>query len=89
MHCLVSQNVDGLHRKTGVDIHKMVELHGNTNLEKCKKCNKYYMRDFRTRTAKNVHDHKTTRKCDNPNCKGDLYDSIINFGENLDEKVLN
>lgn len=47
------------------------------------------MRDFRTRTAKNVHDHKTTRKCDNPNCKGDLYDSIINFGENLDEKVLN
>lgn len=41
------------------------------------------MRDFRTRTATKVHEHKTTRKCDNSKCGGDLYDSIINFGENL------
>lgn len=46
------------------------------------------MRDYRTRTAQKVHDHKTSRKCDNPSCKGDLYDSIINFGENLVEEVL-
>lgn len=38
------------------------------------------------RTAKKVHDHKTGRKCA---CGGDLYDSIINFGENLPEKELN
>lgn len=38
------------------------------------------------RTAKKVHDHKTGRKCI---CGGDLYDSIINFGENLPEKELN
>ena len=66
----------------------MSEVHGNTNLEVCKKkgCGKQYLRDYRTRTAKNVHDHKTGRKCE---CKGDLYDSIINFGENLPEKELN
>lgn len=29
-----------------------------------------------------MHDHKTGRKCV---CGGDLYDSIINFGENLPE----
>lgn len=36
-----------------------------------------------------MHDHKTTRKCDDPTCKGQLHDSIINFGENLPEKELN
>ena len=86
---LVSQNVDGLHRRSGFDPEKLAELHGNTNLEICGKCKKKYMRDFRCRTAQKVLDHITTRKCDNPNCKGDLYDSIINFGENLPEKELN
>ena len=41
------------------------------------------MRDWRTRTAKTVHDHKTGRICDS--CGGDLVDSIINFGDNLNE----
>ncbi len=86
---LVSQNIDGLHRRSGFDIEKLAELHGNTNLEICKKCNKKYMRDFRCRTAQKVLDHITMRKCDNPACRGDLYDSIINFGESLPEKELN
>ena len=32
---IISQNIDGLHRKSGVPIHKIAELHGNTNLEIC------------------------------------------------------
>ena len=82
---LISQNIDGLHRKSGFPIKKLSEVHGNTNLEICKakNCKKQYMRDFRTRTAQKVHDHKTGRKCEN--CGGDLFDSIINFGEDLPE----
>merc|ERR1711862_705592 len=33
-------------------------------------------------------EHKTGRKCDDPKCKGDLKDTIINFGENLREDIL-
>ena len=82
---LISQNIDGLHRRSGIPISKLAEVHGNTNLEKCKKCGKGYMRDTRVRNAQRVHEHETGRKCDDPKCRGALCDSIINFGENLPE----
>ena len=41
------------------------------------------------RNAQKTKDHKTGRKCDDPKCKGDLADSIINFGENLKQEILN
>lgn len=87
---IISQNIDGLHRKSGFPADKLYELHGNTNLEFCAKCDKAYMRDFRCRRNGNKNfDHVTGRKCDNPKCYGDLYDSVINFGENLRDDVYN
>lgn len=86
---IISQNTDGLHRKSGIPADQISEVHGNTNLEKCQKCGKEYMRDFRVRTAQKVKEHKTGRKCDNTACGGDLADTIINFGENLNEDILN
>ncbi len=85
---LVSQNIDGLHRKSGIPYEQLAEVHGNRNLEKCAKCGRHYLRDFRTRTALDVHDHKTGRKCDDPKCGGDLYDTIINFEEDLPKRDL-
>jgi len=41
------------------------------------------------RDTQSPHDHKTTRKCDDPSCKGQLYDTIINFGDRLSERELN
>ena len=45
----VSQNIDGLHRRSGLSPNHLAELHGNTNLEKCKECKRQYLRDFKTR----------------------------------------
>ena len=80
---VVSQNVDGLHRKSGINPDMMSELHGNTNLEVCEQCGQEYMRDTRVRNAKGVKEHRTGRTCDNARCNGFLKDTIINFGENL------
>lgn len=88
MKFLVSQNTDGLHRKSGVTPDKISELHGNTNREKCADCGKEYLRDFRVRNAQRVKDHRTGRACDDPNCRGQLEDTIINFGEGLPEEDL-
>ena len=85
---LISQNVDGLHRKSGIPASKIAELHGNTYLETCKVCRKDYLRDYETRTNADVHRHETGRRCDNGDCGGELCDSIINFGENLREEVV-
>ena len=50
----VSQNVDGLHRRSGLRPSELAELHGNTNLETCSSCSKQYLRDFKTRCVCNV-----------------------------------
>lgn len=80
---LISQNCDGLHRKSGILPDRISELHGNNNREYCRDCGKEYIRDFRAVASyeKTVHDHRTGRKC--ARCGGVLLDSIINFGEAL------
>ncbi|KAJ4461701.1 putative Sir2 family protein [Paratrimastix pyriformis] len=80
---LISQNTDGLHRRSGIDVAHFSELHGNSNLERCERCGKEFLRDGRVRNAHGVHEHHTGRKCV---CGGGLLDTIINFGENLPEK---
>lgn len=92
MKQIISQNTDGLHRRSGVTCTQLCELHGNSNLEKCDAkggCWAQYLRDFRCRNPKiGVKTHITGRVCDNPNCGGKLRDTIINFGENLPESQL-
>ena len=83
---VVSQNCDGFHVKSGIKRTDMSELHGNTNVEICKKCNIEYYRPFRCRTATRSHEHLTDRKCDK--CQGFLEDTIVNFGESLPHETL-
>ncbi|KAI2617602.1 DHS-like NAD/FAD-binding domain-containing protein [Hypomontagnella submonticulosa] len=85
---LISQNCDGLHRRSGILPDRLSELHGNNNREYCKECGKEYIRDFRAVASqeKTIHDHRTGRKY--ALCGGVLLDSLIHFGENLFEEPL-
>merc|ERR1712154_43864 len=51
---LISQNTDGLHRRSGFPINHLSELHGNSTLEECPICGKVYLRDYRCRNKKNL-----------------------------------
>lgn len=96
---VVSQNVDGLHLRSGVPRAKMSELHGNTYLAKCWGCGWEKLSDRRIRGVDRSRVCKECRPrvphfchcadmapCER--CGGVLKDSIIHFGENLPEKDL-
>jgi len=85
---LISQNCDGLHRRSGFPPDKIAELHGNSNLELCSRCGKEFLRDYSATSSYryDVHDHRTGRNC--TECGGELVDSIINFGESLPEHAI-
>lgn len=63
---VVSQNVDGLHRRSGIPAEHLAEVHGNCFLEKCPHCGTVYVRDFEMST---VGFQLTGRKCTAKRCR--------------------
>ena len=64
---IISQNVDGLHVKSGIPLANISELHGNNHLEICEYCERSYMRTFNVRKVL-TKNHKTGRKCNDTKC---------------------
>ncbi|EIE25513.1 SIR2-family protein HDAC1 [Coccomyxa subellipsoidea C-169] len=82
---VVSQNVDGLHLRSGVPRSKIAELHGNCFAERCPRCKKEYIRDFEIET---VGFRQTGRTCSVEGCKGKLKDHILDWEDALPEDEL-
>jgi len=90
---LISQNVDGLHAKSGIPFEKLAELHGNMYFMKCLECNtKMTFEDAGWDKNKWGNGYRTGRvrkgqpTC--PKCQGRLISSIVNFGDPLPEEDL-
>eukprot|EP00887_Chlorella_sp_A99_P002716 scaffold6.g2716.t1 len=77
---LVSQNVDGLHLRSGVPRARIAELHGNCFAERCARCETEYIRDFEIET---VGFKRTGRRCSQPGCGGALVDHILDWEDEL------
>lgn len=45
IHYVISQNIDGLHLKSGMGRNEIAELHGNMFIEQCNKCKRQYVRN--------------------------------------------
>lgn len=90
---LISQNVDNLHRKSGIDPKRLAELHGNSELARCLGCDELFERAligfhasvfgscYRTQPP-----HPQQPPC--PECGGRLVSSIVNFGDDLPAREL-
>mmetsp|Transcript_77837 Transcript_77837/g.166884 ORF Transcript_77837/g.166884 Transcript_77837/m.166884 type:complete len:450 (-) Transcript_77837:339-1688(-) len=78
---VISQNCDGLHRRSGLPAKAISELHGNGNIEICEDCDERYFRDFICFRMAKRFDHFTGRFC---HCGGRLLNSTIDFGQHLD-----
>ncbi len=71
---LISQNVDNLHLKSGIDPSKLAELHGNLTKIRCRNC-EFSMDNF-----------NDTSVC--PLCGGEMKPSVVDFGQSLPQKAL-
>ena len=75
---IVSQNVDGLHLRSGVPRAKLAELHGSVFSERCVDCKTEYIRDFEVET---VGFKATGRQC--TACGGNLHDNVLDWEDAL------
>ena len=91
---VISTNVDGLHMRSGLDRNvNLTELHGNSYLEVCNKCQASYLRtkdvlQYQTSDHRVVNRHWCGGHCEKEGCDGILLDTIVAFGENLPEDQL-
>ncbi|XP_068694193.1 NAD-dependent protein deacylase sirtuin-6-like isoform X1 [Montipora capricornis] len=81
---IVSQNVDGLHIKSGLPRSAISELHGNMFVEKCDRCGTEYIRRNAVRT---VGLKRTGGICEQKRvrgqCRGRLRDTILDWEDSL------
>lgn len=82
---IVSQNVDGLHLRSGIPRSQLAELHGNCFAERCTKCKREYIRDFEMET---VGFKFTGRRCVAEGCNGRLKDHVLDWEDALPEDEL-
>ncbi|XP_032108129.1 NAD-dependent protein deacetylase sirtuin-6 isoform X3 [Sapajus apella] len=88
---LVSQNVDGLHMRSGFPRDKLAELHGNMFVEECAKCKTQYIRDT---VVGSMGLKATGRLCTVAKarglraCRGELRDTILDWEDSLPDRDL-
>ena len=80
---VITQNVDGLHRRSGLTRAKHAVLHGCAFTEKCESCSTEFFRDT---DVGGMSFQKTGRRCDL--CLGDLCDTLLDWDDPLPEDDL-
>lgn len=108
LQSVITQNCDGLHRRSGLPRDALVTLHGDVFVEFCEDCHGEYDRPYCVdlystdcsseswyrRCPSCSWNHYTGRRCDGSgigarrDCRGQLRDTIVNFGDDLHETVL-
>ncbi|XP_061365985.1 NAD-dependent protein deacetylase SRT1 [Gastrolobium bilobum] len=82
---VISQNVDGLHLRSGIPREKLAELHGNSFMETCLSCGAEYFRDFEVET---IGLKETSRRCSKAKCGTRLKDTVLDWEDALPPKEM-
>ncbi|SNY93527.1 NAD-dependent deacetylase [Cohaesibacter sp. ES.047] len=76
----ITQNIDGLHQRSGLPEHDVVEIHGNSTYGACLECDSQV--DLKT-VRRTIDETGASPRCDH--CGGLVKAAIINFGQAMPE----
>ena len=89
---LISQNVDNLHLKSGIDPERCAELHGNGALMKCVQCDRRFEKQAigwdERRWGKGYRSTPPVKGQVSCPCGGRIISSVVNFGDPMPEKEM-
>jgi NAD-dependent deacetylase len=81
LDCVITQNTDGLHQKSGTPDEKVLELHGTMHFVDCLSCHKRYPRDY---AHQKMLSGEAVPRCDS--CKGILKPATVAYGQSMPER---
>jgi NAD-dependent deacetylase len=81
LDCVITQNIDGLHQKSGVSEEKVIELHGTLRWVLCLECGRRYPRE---EIQRRLESGEIVPRCDG--CGGIVKPATISFGQPMPEK---
>lgn len=82
IHHVTSTNVDGLFLRANINRRKISEVHGNFFVDKCSKCNEFFIRN---RPSPTMCCQLTGDRC--PKCRSALSDSVLDWNGNLHQGI--
>ena len=87
---IITQNIDGLHLRSGVARRHIAELHGNMFLDQCDKCKKMFVRSCPAPTVgqKYVGSDCPATRHNGRNCRGKLKDFVLDWEHELPDSDL-
>ena len=82
LELVVTQNIDGLHRKAGTSPERLVEIHGTDAVVRCRTCG------AESDPGPHLEEFERTRRPPLCTCGGYLKHATISFGQSLEEEDL-
>jgi NAD-dependent deacetylase len=80
---VITQNIDGLHQRSGVPEHKVIELHGNTTYARCLDCGRRHELDPIRLVFERTGEPPTCA-----GCGGWVKTATISFGQPMPEEAM-
>jgi NAD-dependent deacetylase len=81
LDCVITQNIDNLHQKSGIPEERVIELHGTAWWVKCLECGQRYPRE---EVHRRFESGEKVPKCDA--CGGIMKPATISFGQAMPEE---
>ena len=81
LDCVITQNIDSLHQKSGIPEEKVIELHGTMQWVNCLECGKKYPRE---QIQSRLESGEKVPRCDT--CGGITKPATISFGQAMPER---